>query len=91
MANLSLPFEERNLTPDQVEHLDKRRAWGLTMQVISGQFLIFAVLLTVWSGQDLQYSPDFIHPMAYYNAIAFVVSVVLGVYGTALRRGRPEF
>ncbi len=91
MANLSLPLEERNLTPDQVEHLDKRRAWGLTLQVISGQFLIFAVLLTVWSGQDLQYSPDLIHPMAYYNAIAFVVSVVLGVYGTALRRGRPEF
>lgn len=91
MANLDIPLAERNLTPHQVEHLDKRRAWGLTMQVMSGQFLIFAVLLTVWAGQDLTYSPAWIRPMAYYCAFAFFMAAVLGTYGTALRRGTPEF
>ena len=38
MANTSLPLAERNLTPDQVEALDRRRDWGLTLQVIAGQF-----------------------------------------------------
>ena len=28
MANSLLPPEERNLTPDQVEALDKRRDWA---------------------------------------------------------------
>jgi hypothetical protein len=91
MANLSIPFEERNLTPDQVERLDKRRTWGLTLQVISGQFAIFAILLTVWTGQDLTYSPGWVHPMAYYDALAFVAAIVLGITGTTLRRGTPEF
>jgi hypothetical protein len=91
MANLNIPIAERNLTPHQVEHLDKRRAWGLTMQVISGQFTIFAVLLMVWAGQDLTYSPSWLRPMAYYDALAFVMAIILGVYGTALRRGTPEF
>ena len=91
MSNLSLPFEERDLTPSQVEHLDKRRAWGLTLQVISGQFAIFAVLLTVWAGQDLTYSPGWVRPMAYYDALTFAVAIILGVAGTTLRRGSPEF
>ena len=46
MANLSLPLEERNLTPDQVEALDKRRDWGLTLQVIAGQFAVICVILS---------------------------------------------
>jgi hypothetical protein len=91
MANLNLPLEERNLTPDQVEHLEKRRAWGLTLQVIAGQFAFFAILLTVWTGQDLTYAPKWIHPMAYYDALAFGAAAVLGVLGTTLRRGAPEF
>lgn len=91
MANLSIPVEERNLNPNQVEQLDKRRTWGLTLQVISGQFAIFAVLLTVWAGQDLTYSPGWVRPMAYYDALAFVVAIILGVTGTAMRRGSPEF
>ena len=33
MANMLIPAEERNLTPDQVEELDRRRTWGLTLQV----------------------------------------------------------
>ena len=38
MANSLLPPEERNLTPDQVEALDKRRDLGHTLLVIAGQF-----------------------------------------------------
>ncbi|HEY0760523.1 MAG TPA: hypothetical protein VGD59_14830 [Acidisarcina sp.] len=91
MANLNIPIAERNLAPQQVERLDKRRSWGLTMQVMSGQFTIFAVLLTVWAGQDLTYSPHWIRPMAYYDAFTFITAIVLGIYGTALRRGSPEF
>ena len=53
MANLTIPVAERGLTPDEVEKLDKRRQWGLTFQVIAGQFAFFAVLLTLWTGQDL--------------------------------------
>ncbi len=91
MANMLIPAEERNLTPDQVEALDKRRQWGLTLQVISGQFTIFAVLLTLWAGQDLTYSPGWIHPMAYYDALAFAVALICGLYGTWMKRGKIEF
>jgi hypothetical protein len=46
------------------------------------------VLLLVWSGQDLQYSPGWVHPMFYYNVLTGVLAVVFGLYGTYLRRGR---
>ncbi len=36
MANMNLPLEERNMTPDQVERSDQRRQWGLVLQVIVG-------------------------------------------------------
>jgi hypothetical protein len=88
MANLNIPMEERNLTPDQVTALDKRRQWGLAFQVISGQFAFFAVLLLLWSGQDLQYSPGWVHPMFYYNVLCGLMAVIFGIYGTYLRRGR---
>ncbi|QNI30791.1 hypothetical protein H7849_16920 [Alloacidobacterium dinghuense] len=91
MPNMNIPEEERNLTPDQVEALDKRRQWGLTYQVIGGQFAFFAVLLTLWSGQDAQYSPGAMHPMLYYNILTGILAVVFGLYGTYLKRGRPEF
>jgi hypothetical protein len=91
MANMNIPEEERNLTPDQVEALDKRRQWGVTYQVIAGQFAFFAVLLTVWSGQDATYSPGWVHPMVYYNILAAFLAVVFGGYGTYLKCGRPEF
>ena len=90
MANLMIPAQERDLTPDQVEALDKRRAWGLTYQVISGQFAFFAVLLTLWSGQDLTYSPSWMRPMFYYNVLTATLAVIFGVYGTYLKRGAPE-
>ena len=57
MANSLLPPEERNLTPDQVEALDKRRDWGHTFLVIAGQFAVIATVLLLWVGQDLTYSP----------------------------------
>jgi hypothetical protein len=87
MANTSLPLEERNLTPDQVEALDKRRDWGLTLQVIAGQFAVICVILSLWVGQDLTYSPGWAHPMAYYMAIALTIVFVCGVTGTLMRRG----
>jgi hypothetical protein len=88
MANMNIPAEERNLTPAQVESLDRRRQRGLMCQVLSGQFAFFAVLLLVWTGQDLTYGPGWIHPMFYYNVVAGVLAVVFGVYGTYLRRGK---
>jgi hypothetical protein len=88
MANMHIPEAERNLTPAQVSALDKRRQWGLAFQVIAGQFAFFAVLLLLWTGQDLQYSPGWLHPMFYFNLLAAVVAVVFGLYGTYLRRGR---
>ena len=91
MANLNIPAEERNLTPNEVETLDKRRQWGVTFQVIAGQFAFFAVLLTVWSGQDATYSPGWVHPMVYYNVLTAALAVFFGGYGTYLKRGRPEF
>ena len=90
MANALLPAEERNLTPDQVEALDKRREWGLTLQVIAGQFAVISVLLSLWVGQDLTYSPGWAHPMAYYMAVALGIVFVCGVAGTLMRRGVPS-
>jgi len=88
MANLRIPEAERNLSPAQVQALDKRRQWGLTFQVISGQFAFFAVLLLLWSGQDLTYGPGWVHPMFYWNVVCGLVAVIFGIYGTWLRRGR---
>ena len=47
MPNILLPPEERNLTPDQVAALDKRRFRGLKLQVMGGILGIIATLLTV--------------------------------------------
>ena len=88
MANLNIPEAERNLSPAQVAALDTRRRWGLVFQVIAGQFGFFAILLLLWTGQDLTYSPGWVHPMFYYNVLAGVVCLVFAIYGTYLRRGR---
>jgi hypothetical protein len=90
MANTLLPPEERNLTPAQVEALDKRREWGHTLLVIACQFAVIATVLMLWVGQDLTYSPGWIHPMAYYFAIAVTLVVVLGLAGLILRSGTPR-
>ena len=90
MANSLLPPAERNLTPDQVEALDKRREWGHTLLVIAGQFAVIATVLLLWVGQDLTYSPGWIHPMAYYFFLAIGLIVVLGLTGLVLRSGTPR-
>jgi apolipoprotein N-acyltransferase len=90
MANPLLPFEERNLTPDQVEALDKRRDLGHTFLVIACQFAVMATILLLWVGQDLSYSPGWLHPMAFYFVIALALIGFFGLTGLALRRGTPR-
>ncbi len=91
MPNILLPPEERNLTPDQVAALDKRRFRGLKLQVMGGILGIMATLLTVWAGQDFTYDPGWIHPMGYYMIVAGILSLVCIVAGTVMRKGTPEF
>jgi archaellum biogenesis protein FlaJ (TadC family) len=90
MENTLLPPEERHLTPDQVEALDKRRDLGHTLLVISGQFAVIATILLLWVGQDLTYSPGWAHPIAYYFALALTVIAVCGIAGMVLRKGAPR-
>jgi hypothetical protein len=90
MANTLLPPEERFLTPDQVEALDKRRDLGHTFLVIAGQFSVIATVLLLWVGQDLSYSPGWAHPMAYYFALALLIIVSFGITGIILRQGTPR-
>ena len=90
MANLLLPPEERNLTPDQVEALDNRRNLGHLFLVIAGQFSVIATVLLLWVGQDLQYSPGWAHPMAYYFFLAVALVLTFGAAGIVLRRGTPR-
>jgi hypothetical protein len=91
MANTLLPIEERSLTPDQVELLDKRRSLGMTLLVVSGQFGIITTILLLWLVQDLTYAPGWAHPVAYYFAFSVLVSGFTGLAGMYLRRGAPEF
>jgi hypothetical protein len=90
MANMLLPIEERNLTPDQVELLDKRRRRGQLFLVLCFQSLIVACLLTLWSGQDFTLSPGF-QPIVFWNAITFIAALVFGITGMRLKRGSNEF
>jgi apolipoprotein N-acyltransferase len=90
MANPQLPPEERNLTPAQVEALDKRRDLGHTFLVIAGQFMVIATILLLWVGQDLTYSPGWLHPMAFYFLIALALIGFFGLTGLVLRRGTPR-
>ncbi len=91
MANTLLPVEEQNLTPRQVELLDKRRTRGFMLMVISGQFAIISTILLLWLVQDLTYSPGWAHPIAYYFAFSVLVTGFAGMTGAYLRRGAPEF
>jgi len=90
MANTQLPPEERNLTPDQVEALDKRRDLGHTFLVIAGQFAVLATVLSLWAWQDLDYSPGWAHPMTYYFFLAIIMIGAFGLAGLVLRRGMPR-
>ena len=90
MPNMLLPPEERNLTPDQVEALDKRRELGHTLLVIAGQFAVIATVLLLWVGADLTYSPGWARPIAYYFAVVLGLIAVCGLTGLALRSGTPR-
>ena len=90
MANSLLPPEERNLTPDQVEALDRRRDLGHTFLVIAGQFSCISIVLSLWMGQDLTYSPGWAHPMAYYFFLAILLALTFATTGIVLRRGTPR-
>jgi len=91
MANTLLPPEERNLTPEQVEALDRRRRRGHLLLVMCLQFGIIATLVLLWAGQDLTVSPGWAHPMVYWDAALFLACAIFGVAGLKLRRGHPEF
>ena len=91
MANTLIPIEERNLTPQQVEALDRRRRRGQLFLVICFQCIIVGTLVTLWAGQDLQYSPGFARPMVYWDAILFTLALIFGLAGIRLRRGLMEF
>jgi hypothetical protein len=90
MANHLLPPEERDLTPDQVEALDKRRQLGHTFLVIAGQFSVIATVLLLWVGQDLTYSPGWAHPMAYYFLFDLIMIGIFVTTGLRLRKGTPR-
>ena len=91
MANTLLPIEEQNLTPNQVEQLDRRRTRGFMLMVIAGQFGIIATVLLLWIVQDLTYAPGWAHPVFYYFIFSLAVSGISGLTGVYLRRGAPEF
>ena len=90
MANSLLPLEERTLTPAQVEALDKRRDLGHTFLVLACLFAVMASVLLLWVGQDLKYSPGWVHPMAFYFFIALALIGSFGITGLVLRRGTPR-
>lgn len=91
MANMLIPAEERHLTPQEVEALDRRRRRGHLFIVLCFQCLIVGTLVTVWAGQDLTYSPGWARPMFYWDAILFILAAVFAVVGIRLRRGLNEF
>lgn len=91
MANTLIPFEERSLTPQDVERLDARRRRGQLFLVIGFQCLIISTLLTIWSGQDFTYSPGLHHPVGYWNIVTFMLAAIFLGYGISLRRGSNEF
>jgi hypothetical protein len=91
MANLSIPPEERNMTPQQVDALELRRRKGALLLTIAGQFTVISVLLCLWAGSDLVWSPGLAKPMVIYLLIAVTIVLVAGVSGAVMRRGTPEF
>ena len=91
MANTLIPAEERALTPEQVEALDRRRRRGHLLLNLGFQFGLVAILTTLWSGQDLQYSPGWAHPMFYWNCVTALISLICLATGLRLRRGLNEF
>jgi hypothetical protein len=84
MANTLIPVEERELTPAQVDALDRRRRRGQTLIVVGCQALIIATIVTLWAGQDATYSP-------YWDLFLFTAALSLIGTGIQLRKGMNEF
>lgn len=91
MANTLIPVAERNLTPEQVERLDRRRRRGQLFLVLCFQALMIGILVTLWSGQDATYSPGWHRPMVMWDAVLFGLAIFFGLAGLQLRRGSNEF
>jgi hypothetical protein len=91
MANMLIPIEERNLSPEEVAQLDARRRRGQAYLVIGFQTLIVSLILSMWSGQDATYSPGWAHPVLYWNIVTASVSIFCFMRGLRLRRGSNEF
>jgi len=91
MANTLIPVAERNLTPDEVAALDRRRRRGQLFLVIGLQTFLISCLLLLWSGQDTTYSPGWVHPMLYWNLTTFTLSITFLATGYTLKRGSNEF
>ena len=91
MANNLIPVEERNLTPDQVVALDRRRRRGQLCLTICFQCLIIFLLVLLWAGQDSVYSPGWHRPMVMWDSTLFVLATFFGIAGLRLRRGSQEF
>jgi hypothetical protein len=91
MANHLIPVEERSLTPQEVEALDRRRRRGQLFLVLCFQCIIIGTLVTLWAGQDLTYSPGWARPMFYWDAVLFTLAAIFAVAGIRLRRGSDEF
>jgi hypothetical protein len=91
MANNLIPLEERNLTPDEVTRLDKRRRRGHLFMVIGWQCLLVSALLLLFSGQDFTYSPGWVHPMVYWNVTTVTLAIVFLSIGVSLKKGSNEF
>ena len=91
MANTLLPIEERNLTPEEVDQLDRRRRRGQTCLTLSVMFTIVGTLVTLWAGQDWTLAPGFMRPMVYWCALNFLLAVIFLLAGIRLRRGINEF
>ena len=91
MANTLIPVEERTLTPQEVEALDRRRRRGQLFLVICFQCIIVGTLVTLWAGQDAAYSPGMAHPMLYWDTLLFTLAAIFGIAGIRIRRGSQEF
>ncbi|ADW67623.1 hypothetical protein [Granulicella tundricola] len=91
MANTLIPIEERNLTPDQVELLDRRRRRGQAFLVVAVQTTIISCLLLLWSGQDFTLTPGWVKPIVIWNTITVLIAISCYTIGIRLRRGTNEF
>ena len=91
MANHLIPAEERNLTPDEVDRLDRRRRRGQLFLVIGVEFLLVAILVTCWSAPDFIYGPGWARPMVDWDALTFLLAAVFLAARLRLRRGLNEF